>query len=45
MRVAGTQGRFEVPSVYACSRFVNTLRPYGDIFAACLDRMTVTMPA
>jgi len=35
----------DVPSVYACYRFTAKLRQYGDIFAACLDHVTVSLHA
>jgi hypothetical protein len=32
-----------VPSVYACYRFAVKLRTYGDLLAACLDRVTAAL--
>jgi hypothetical protein len=34
-----------VPSVYACYRFATKLRTYGDVLAACLDRVTAALHA
>jgi transposase len=39
--VAGARGDTDdVPSVYACYRFATKLRAYGNLLAACLDRVT-----
>jgi hypothetical protein len=35
----------DVPSVYACYRFAAKLRTYGDMLAACLDRVTAALHA
>jgi hypothetical protein len=40
LRAAISGSTPDVPSVYACYRFATKLRQYGDILAACLDRVT-----
>jgi hypothetical protein len=45
LRAAITQGTGDVPSVYACYRFTAKLRQYGDILAACIDRVTASLHA
>jgi hypothetical protein len=42
--VVGARGGIgDVPSVYACYRFATKLRTYGDLLAACLDRVTAAL--
>src|SRR4051794_37820217 len=44
LRAAITCGT-PVPSVYPCYRFTTKLRTYGDLLAACLDRVTTPLHA
>jgi hypothetical protein len=42
---AAITGGTPVPSVYACDRFAAKLRTYGDMLAACIDRVTASLRA
>ena len=43
--VVGSLSPGDVPSVFACYRFATKLRTYGDLLAACLDRVTAALHA
>jgi hypothetical protein len=45
LRLAITRFGDDVPSVYACYRFAAKLRAYGDLLAACIDRVTAALRA
>jgi hypothetical protein len=42
---AAITGGTPVPSVYAYDRFATKLRTYGDMLAACIDRVTASLRA